>query len=210
MLRCSARASSTRPKRALLLLDAARRGSTSRSPASARPAPRPRRWRRSGSRPTGASPAGCWPTTSALVPDTRTDPRFYDAVDRRTTMQTRALLASPLRTRNGNIGVLEVVNPGAGHLDAGDLEFLDILASEIGVAYEKAALYRALEREVVDLRGFCRTAGVALAAVGVLLTAATFYRVRVLPWSELPSRPGVWAGAICVAIGVVLVGVGRG
>lgn len=149
---------------------------------------------------------------SALVPDTANDPRFYDAVDRQTTMRTRALLASPLRTRGGNIGVLEVVNPGPGHLDASDLEFLDILASEIGVAYEKAALYRELEREVVDLRGFCRSAGVALAGVGVVLaTAATLYhRVRVLPWADLPARPGIWVGALCLGLGVLLFGVGRG
>src|SRR5512135_23036 len=58
---------------------------------------------------------------AALVPDTATDPRFYDAVDRQTAMRTRALLCAPLRTRRGNIGVLEVVNPGAAHLEAADL-----------------------------------------------------------------------------------------
>ena len=148
----------------------------------------------------------------ALVPDTASDPRFYDAVDRRTTMRTRALLCAPLRTRRGNIGVLEVVNPGAAHLEAADLEFLDILASEIGVAYEKAALYRELEREVLDLRGFCRTAGVALSVVGVLFAAAAtlYHRARVLPWEELPTRRGMLVGALCVAIGVTLIGVGRG
>jgi GAF domain-containing protein len=148
----------------------------------------------------------------ALVPDTASDPRFYDAVDRKTTMQTRALLCAPLRTRSGNIGVLEVVNPGPGHLEAGDLEFLDILASEIGVAYEKAALYRELEREVLDLRGFCRTAGAALAGVGVLFAAAAtlYHRARVLPWNELPTRRGMLVGVLCVVIGVTLIGVGRG
>ena len=149
---------------------------------------------------------------SAVVPDTASDSRFYDAVDRKTTMRTRSLLCSPLRTRNGNIGVLEVVNPGAGHLEAADLEFLDILASEIGVAYEKAALYRELEHEVIDLRGFCRTAGVALSALGVLfaLAATLYHRARVLPWSELPTRRGMLVGVLCVAIGVTLIGVGRG
>jgi len=149
---------------------------------------------------------------SALVPDTAADPRFYNAVDKETTMQTRALLCSPLRTRAGNIGVLEVVNPGAGHLDPSDLEFLDILASEIGVAYEKAALYRQLEREVLDLRGFCRSAGVVLAVLGVVLAAAAalYHRARVLPWEELPTRRGVLIGALCLAIGTTLFAVGRG
>ena len=149
---------------------------------------------------------------SALVPDVTRDPRFYDAVDRQTAMQTRALLCAPLRTGNGNIGVLEVVNPAPGHLERSDLEFLDILASEIGVAYEKAALHRALEREVIDLRSFCRRAGTALSALGVVLAlASTFYhRARVLPWAELPGRRGVLLGLLCVAVGVVLLGVGAG
>jgi len=149
---------------------------------------------------------------SALVPDTSADARFTTIVDRRTAMQTRSLLCSPLRTRDGNIGVLEVVNPSPGHLAPGDLEFLDILASEIGVAYEKAALYRRLEREVLDLRAFCRGGGIALIVVGLLLAAAaTLYnRLRVLPWSELPLRPGVLIGALCLILGTVLFGVGKG
>jgi GAF domain-containing protein len=149
---------------------------------------------------------------STLVPDTASDARFYDAVDRETAMRTRSLLCSPLRTRRGNIGVLEVVNPGPGHLEPADLEFLDILASEIGVAYEKAALYRELAREVVDLRGFCRTAGAVLAALGVLfaLAATLYHRARVLPWAELPTRRGMIAGVLCVLIGATLIAVGRG
>lgn len=149
---------------------------------------------------------------SALVPDVARDPRFYDAVDRQTAMRTRALLCAPLRSGTGNIGVLEVVNPAPQHLDRSALEFLDILASEIGVAYEKAALHRALEREVVDLRSFCRRAGLALSGLGTALAvAATLYhRARVLPWAELPGRRGVLLGVLCVAVGVVLLGVGAG
>jgi hypothetical protein len=104
------------------------------------------------------------------------------------------------------------VNPGAAHIEAADLEFLDILASEIGVAYEKAALYRELEHEVLNLRGFCRTAGVTLSVLGVLFAAAAtlYHRARVLPWDELPTRRGVLVGALCLVIGVTLIGVGRG
>jgi GAF domain-containing protein len=149
---------------------------------------------------------------SALVPDTSRDPRFTDTVDRQSQMRTRALLCSPLRTRDGNVGVLEVVNPAAEHLQTTDLEFLDILASEIGVAYEKAALYRELEREVIDLRAFCRAGGLALAGLGVLFAggATIYHRLRVLPWAELPSRRGMLLGVLCLAIGAVLIGVGRG
>jgi GAF domain-containing protein len=149
---------------------------------------------------------------AAVVADTAKDPRFYDAVDRKTEMQTKALLCAPLRTRSGNIGVIEVVNPGEGRLGRNDLDFLDALASEIGVAYEKAALYNELEREVVDLRRFCGLAGLGLSVLGVLVaaTAAFFHRARVLPWSELPTQRGVLLGAICILIGALLVAVGRG
>jgi len=148
----------------------------------------------------------------ALVKDTARDPRFSDTVDRRTAMHTQALLCAPLRTRGGNIGVIEVVNPGAGHLEADDLEFLDILASEIGVAYEKADLYRQVAREVIDLRRFCRGAGVALWVLGAVLGAgALFYhRAQVLPWAEVLSERGVQLGLLCLVIGGVLFAVGRG
>jgi len=148
----------------------------------------------------------------ALVSDTAADQRFYSEVDRRTAVHTRALLCAPLRTRGGNIGVIEIVNPGPGRLEQSDLEFLDILASEIGVAYEKAALYRELEREVVDLRRFCRAAGVGLIGIGFLIALATafYHRARVLPWSELPATRGALGAVVCLVIGGLLVGVGKG
>lgn len=148
----------------------------------------------------------------ALVTDTSRDPRFSSAVDRRTTMQTRALLCAPLRTRAGNIGVIEVVNPGAAHLDQDHLEFLDILANEIGVAYETAELYRQVEREVIDLRRFCRVVGLALSLLGIVLGvgAALYHRVRVLPWSEIADERGVLLGLLALAIGLILLSVGKG
>lgn len=149
---------------------------------------------------------------AALVADTAKDERFYDAVDRKTEMHTRALLCAPLRTRSGNIGVIEVVNPGEGRLARNDLDFLDALASEIGVAYEKAALYRELEREVINLRRFCGAAGWGLSLLAVFLgiAAAFYHRARVLPWSELPTQRAVIVAVLCMAIGVLLIGVGQG
>jgi GAF domain-containing protein len=148
----------------------------------------------------------------ASVADVATDTRFYEGVDRRTAMHTRSLLCAPLRTREGNIGVIEVVNPAADRLGPGDLEFLDILASVIGVAYEKAALYNEVEREALDLRRFCRMAGWGLTVLAVLLggAAAFYHRARVLPWSEFPSHRGVLLALLCLVLGMVLVGVGSG
>ena len=149
---------------------------------------------------------------AAVVADTSQDSRFYSEVDRKTEMHTRSLLCAPLRTRSGNIGVIEIVNPGEGRLGRNDLDFLDALASEIGVAYEKAALYRELEREVVDLRRFCRAAGLGLSVLGLVMALLTafFHRARVLPWAELPSQRGVLLGFLCFAIGALLFAVGKG
>jgi GAF domain-containing protein len=116
----------------------------------------------------------------ALVSDTAADERFYSEIDRRTAVHTRALLCAPLRTRGGNIGVIEVVNPGPGRLQQSDLEFLDILASEIGV-------------------GFL-----------IALATAFYHRARVLPWSELPATRGALGALACLIIGGLLVGVGKG
>jgi GAF domain-containing protein len=54
------------------------------------------------------------------VDDVASDPRFYSAVDRQVGSRTRALLCAPLRTRSGNIGVVEVVNPLRGRFTADD------------------------------------------------------------------------------------------
>lgn len=150
--------------------------------------------------------------TAAVVPDTANEPRFFDGVDRRTAMHTRALLCAPLRTRSGNIGVIEVVNPAAAHLERDDLDFLDTLASEIGIAYEKAALYRAVEREVFDLRRFGLFVGLTLLVIGLLVAGgATFYhRARVLPWSQLLGERGFLIGLICLALGALFAAVGKG
>jgi GAF domain-containing protein len=149
---------------------------------------------------------------SALVHDTANDPRFYDAIDHRTSIHTRALMCAPLRTRTGNIGVLEVVNPSADRLDPDALVFLDALATVVGVAYEKAALYGEIERELLDLRRFSGIAGLVLSLLGALLAvgSALYLRVLVLPWAELPARRGFLLGVVCLLIGGLLVGVGRG
>jgi hypothetical protein len=72
------------------------------------------------------------------------DPRFYAGVDRDTGTTTRSLLAAPLVTSEGAIGVIEVINP-AGVGD-GDLAFLEALGSDIAIAHERAA-YTASLRE---------------------------------------------------------------
>src|SRR5262249_53010277 len=83
-----------------------------------------------------------------LVNDAQNDPRFYSGVDHQTGVTTRTLLAAPLRSPTGAVGVIEVVNPSSSPVHADDLEFLNALASDVAVAYEKARLYERLGDEI--------------------------------------------------------------
>jgi GAF domain-containing protein len=127
-------------------------------------------------------------------------------------MTTGAILCAPLRTRAGNIGVLEVINPVGGRFDAGDLAFLEALAADVAVACEKARLYDRLRGETLALRQICRVAGLGLAAVGLVFAAGAVYAhlARALPLRELAARPAMQTGALLVAAGITLARVARG
>jgi GAF domain-containing protein len=148
---------------------------------------------------------------ATAVEDAEHDARFYSGVDRLTGVTTRSVLCAPLRTRGGSIGVLEVVNPGRG-ASANDLDFLQALASDIAVAYEKATLYERLRGELIGVRQVCGFIGLGLATLGLLLVAGALYTHVgwALPWGELPRRPGMLAGLACVLPGAVLLAVARG
>ena len=145
------------------------------------------------------------------VADAQQDPRFYNGVDQVTNITTRAILCAPLRARSGNIGVIEVINP-ARQPAAEDLEFLEALASDIAVAHEKTALQEELRGEVVGLRQVCRVAGLGLLALGTLLALGAVYvqLALALPLRELPTRPGVVDGLVCLLLGALLSAAGRG
>jgi len=149
---------------------------------------------------------------ATVVENTANDARFYGGVDRETAMRTRSLLCAPLRTGGESIGVIEVINPAAGFLDGASLRFLETLANEIAVAYEKAALHARLRGEVVNLRKLSLGAGAALVIVGAGVAAAVTlaHRARVLPWGELPTRRGFLAALVLVAAGAGVIAMARG
>ena len=85
-----------------------------------------------------------------IVPDVRSDPRFFGGVDARTGFVTRALACVPIRISNQPIGVIEVVNPASGVFDPETLEQLDSLASLAGTAIAQAR--RVAEIQAAELR----------------------------------------------------------
>jgi GAF domain-containing protein len=137
---------------------------------------------------------------AVAIEDVAHDARFYAGVDRATGWTTRRLVAAPMRSRHGPLGVVEVVNPSGGPLGPDDAEFLDALASDIAVAYEQAALLDAVRGELSAMRRVGALAGMALALVGlVLLVGALLPTVaRALPWTSVLSRPAMPAGLLAL------------
>ena len=117
----------------------------------------------------------------------------------------------PLRTRSGAIGVIEVVDPRRGHFTSDDRELLEALASDIAVAYEQAEFYAHVGREAAELRTLGLVANLSLVALGLsLIAGATLaHQAWALPLSELPMRPGMWAGTASATVGALLVRVCR-
>jgi GAF domain-containing protein len=145
------------------------------------------------------------------VPDVSSDARFYSDVDKQTDTTTHSILAAPLRTSAGNIGVIELVNPARTTFTPDDLAFFEALASDIAVSYEKAALLERLRGEVNALRQLCRGLGWMLVGGGVIVTiGSVFFRMaRAAPLAELPLAPGLWIGIAGAVIGAALVKAGR-
>jgi GAF domain-containing protein len=138
------------------------------------------------------------------IDDVQHDARFYAGVDAMTGVTTRSLLAAPLRTTSGTIGVIEVVNPRS--VADGDLAFLEALASDVAVAHERAAYTTALRAEAAGLRRVARLGGVGLMALGFGLVCAAFiaHAARALPLGELVSEPRTLLGVLVVGMGAVL------
>jgi GAF domain-containing protein len=146
---------------------------------------------------------------SASVEDASQDPRFYAGVDHQTTMTTRRLLCSPLRTAAGVIGVIEVVNP-TRPLVPEDTVFLEALAADVALAHERVALAEGLRAEVRGLRRAITIAGVGFVVLGLVVggLAVLAHLAWALPLVELLRRPGIWFGVGCVGAGLVLLRLG--
>lgn len=142
---------------------------------------------------------------ATIVHDAANDDRHYAGVDQISKVPTRTMLAAPLRAAGGVIGVVEVVNPADRFLTPSDLEFLDHLAADIGLACERARVFDQLERELNGLRSALRRGGIAAFGVGAILLAGTVG----LPLSGLVQL-GTVASVVVLTTGAVLFATGRG
>jgi PAS domain S-box-containing protein len=103
--------------------------------------------------PPGTGVAGWVAQTGlpALIDDTRPDPRFPHGHDKVTGLPARSLLAVPMRSSSGVIGVLELLNKRAGTFAASDRLLLESLALSAVVAIQNAQLYARLEASLQAL-----------------------------------------------------------
>ena len=87
------------------------------------------------------------------IDDVSADGRFYPDVDRHTGLTTRSLVAAPLATTHGTVGVIEVVNrQGGGAFTEADLALLSALAASVAVAIENARLWAQMTAAAQRLR----------------------------------------------------------
>jgi diguanylate cyclase (GGDEF)-like protein len=74
-----------------------------------------------------------------VVPDTSKDSRFFAQVDARTKMETRSIVAVPVRFRDHCLGVIELINcVGPEGFSERDLALLEALADYAAIAIENA------------------------------------------------------------------------
>jgi GAF domain-containing protein len=99
-----------------------------------------------------------------IVPDVRTDPRYYPVVEDLTGFEVCSLLAVPLQLKERPIGVLEVENKRDGEeFGQKDVEMLTALAAQATVAIENAQLVETL-RGAHNLAEALRQASAALSS----------------------------------------------
>lgn len=76
---------------------------------------------------------------AVVVPDTSKDSRFFAKVDEKTKMETRSIVAVPVRFRDHCLGVIELINcVGPEGFSKRDLVLLEALADYAAIAIENA------------------------------------------------------------------------
>jgi diguanylate cyclase (GGDEF)-like protein len=76
---------------------------------------------------------------AVVVPDTSQDSRFFGKVDEKTKMETRSIVAVPVRFREQCLGVIELINcMGPEGFSHRDLALLEALADYAAIAIENA------------------------------------------------------------------------
>ena len=90
---------------------------------------------------------------SLIVDDVQADRRFFPTVQDRTGYKTENMIAIPLRARNSCVGVIQLINKVYGQkFTQADLNVLEFLGTQAGIAYEMADKFKSVQEENSLLR----------------------------------------------------------
>lgn len=88
-----------------------------------------------------------------IVNNAATDPRFSNTVQIKTGYITKTMIAIPMHVKGQCIGVIELINKlGARNFDKSDLEILELLSDQAGIAYLNAAAFRSAKDNISVLQ----------------------------------------------------------
>ena len=88
-----------------------------------------------------------------VVASVRDDERFYAAMDEATGLETRSMLALPLKVHEQTIGVVELINKRDGSsFTEMDQELAGALVNQAAIAIDNARLYGRLADAIVETR----------------------------------------------------------
>jgi GAF domain-containing protein len=88
-----------------------------------------------------------------MIDDPKSDPRFYNRIDKSINFETRNILAVPLQVKDRVLGVVEVINKkDAPKFSQKDLELATALTNQASVAIDNTRMYARLADAVVTSR----------------------------------------------------------
>ncbi len=122
-----------------------------------------------------------------LIPDVQRDPRFYPAVDQRTSFTSRSMICVPLIAKERPIGVIQAISKSRDVFSRADLYFMVTLAEVTALHIENARLYRVEQEAHAQskvLRQVAEAASSSLSLDHVLPTAMEAIR-KVIPFDSM-------------------------
>jgi signal transduction histidine kinase len=137
--------------------------------------------------PVKGSAAGwaCKEAKPLLVPDSKSDPRHFSALDFASAFETRSILAVPLMVKGRPLGALEAVNKiGDAHYTEDDTTILETLAAPTALSVYSADLQQRIEAGSSEIAELDRLKSDFIAItshelrtpLGLILGHATFLR----------------------------------
>ncbi len=90
---------------------------------------------------------------SLLINSVEAHPKFFSAIQSMTGYKTSNMIAVPLRVYNTCVGVIELLNKADNQdFNTDDLDALELLCVQAGIAYRNAEIYQKNKNEIIDLK----------------------------------------------------------